>query len=160
MSQPCCMKAPRENQRLLKIPNSLGGWSLGRPSVPSSGSSVCHSYGLKRLTRNEHHAHADVGEHNAHPDLVGQRVQEGEDTWFGLLGLLDHDGDAQTHEGFWEVNDLLPDQSNSQWGHSDSLLEQQKASLSTSNMLAYKQNRHNDFAKFINRAIWLDKLRK
>ncbi len=36
----------------------------------------------------EHHAHADVGEHNAHPDLVGQRVQEGEDTRFGLLGFL------------------------------------------------------------------------
>ncbi len=79
----------------------------------------------------EHHAHADVGEHNAHPDLVGQRVQEGEDTRFGLLGLLDHDGDAQTHEGFREVNDLLPDQRNSQWGHSDfRFLEQQKSIFS------------------------------
>lgn len=51
MSQPCCMKAPSENQRELKMPNSLGGWSVGPSSVaPSSGSSACHSYGLKRLT--------------------------------------------------------------------------------------------------------------
>ena len=51
MSQPCCMKAPSENQRELKMPNSLGGWSVGPISVvPSSGSSACHSYGLKRLT--------------------------------------------------------------------------------------------------------------
>lgn len=51
MSQPCCMKAPSENQRELKMPNSLGGWSVGPCSVaPSSGSSACHSYGLKRLT--------------------------------------------------------------------------------------------------------------
>ncbi len=59
----------------------------------------------------EHHAHADVGEHDAHPDLVGQRVQEGEDARFGLLGLFDHDGDAQTHEGLGEIDHLLPDQS-------------------------------------------------
>lgn len=52
MSHPCCIKAPRENQRLLKMPNSLGGWSLG-PSFPSSGSSVCHSQGLNLLTRNK-----------------------------------------------------------------------------------------------------------
>lgn len=51
MSQPCCMKAPRENHSELKMPNSLGGWSVGPCSVaPSSGSSACHSYGLKRLT--------------------------------------------------------------------------------------------------------------
>lgn len=43
----------------------------------------------------EHHAHADIGKHDAHPDLVGQRVQEGEHPWFGFLGLLDHDGNAQ-----------------------------------------------------------------
>ncbi|KAG5853492.1 hypothetical protein ANANG_G00074020 [Anguilla anguilla] len=71
MSQPCCMKAPRENHRLLKMPNSLVwselcwgelGWACpGWPEVEdwpcwgswqSSRSSACHSYGLKRLTRN------------------------------------------------------------------------------------------------------------
>lgn len=51
MSHPCCINAPSENHRELKMPNSLGGWSVGPSSVvPSSGSSACHSYGLKRLT--------------------------------------------------------------------------------------------------------------
>lgn len=67
----------------------------------------------------EHHAHADIGKHDAHPDLVGQRVQEGEHPWFGFLGLLDHDGNAQRHEGLGEIDHLLPDQRDSQRGHSD-----------------------------------------
>lgn len=67
----------------------------------------------------EHHAHADIRKHDAHPDLVGQRVQEGEHPRFGLLGFLDHDGNAQRHEGLREVNHLLPDQRDSQRGHSD-----------------------------------------
>lgn len=139
ISQPCCMKAPSENQRELKMPNSFGGWSLGPCSVvPSSGSSACHSYGLKRLTcddtrkqylsyqcrakisnvsvyivtprqssmtsptpnthQKQHHADSDVRKHDAHPNFIGQRVQERENTWFGLLRLLNHDGDSQRHE--------------------------------------------------------------
>lgn len=58
----------------------------------------------------EHHANADIGEHDAHPDLVGQWVQEGEHARLRLLGLLDHDGDAERHEGFGEIDHLLPDQ--------------------------------------------------
>jgi len=46
MSQPWRMKAPSENQRLLSIVKSLV--KLG----PCSWSSICHSYGLNRLTRN------------------------------------------------------------------------------------------------------------
>ena len=45
MSQPCCMKAPSENQRLLKMVKLL---VIDGPSVLSS---TCHSNGLKRLTR-------------------------------------------------------------------------------------------------------------
>lgn len=63
----------------------------------------------------EHHADSDVGEDDAHPDLVGQWVQEGEDTRFGLGGFLDHDGDSQRHEGFGEVDHLLSNQSDGQW---------------------------------------------
>jgi len=64
----------------------------------------------------EHHADSDVGEHDAHPDLVGQRVEEGEHTRFGLGGFLDHDGDSQRHEGFGEVDHLLSHQSDGQRG--------------------------------------------
>lgn len=51
ISHPCCMKAPRENHRLLKIPKSFGGSGGLWGSLASSFSSRCHSYGLKRLTR-------------------------------------------------------------------------------------------------------------
>lgn len=42
MSQPCRMKAPKENQRELKIPNSLVD-SVVSGNAPSSGSSNVHS---------------------------------------------------------------------------------------------------------------------
>ena len=56
----------------------------------------------------EHDADTDIGEHHAHPDLHAQRVHEGEDAGPLLDGLLDHDGDADGHEGLGEVRDLLP----------------------------------------------------
>ena len=65
----------------------------------------------------QHHADADVGEHDAHPDLVGERIQEGEDSRFGLLRLLDHDGDSQGHEGLGEVDHLLSHQSDGERSH-------------------------------------------
>ena len=46
MSQPCCMNAPSENQRLLKMVKLLV------TEGPSVWSSMCHSNGLNRLTRN------------------------------------------------------------------------------------------------------------
>ena len=64
------------------------------------------------------HTHTDVGEHDTHPYLIGQRVQEGEDTWFRLLGLLDHDGDAQRHEGLGEVDHFLTNQGYGERCHS------------------------------------------
>jgi len=46
MSHPCCMKAPIANQRLLKMVKLL------EMDGPSMLSSICHSNGLNRLTRN------------------------------------------------------------------------------------------------------------
>lgn len=148
MSQPCCMKAPSENQRELKMPNSLGGWSVGPCSVaPSSGSSACHSYGLKRLTwdskeqekaekcqpwyckmcstgttstvthQKQHNTDSNVSEDYAHPDLIGQWIQERKNTWFRLLRFLDHDGNTQRHKGLGEVDHLLSHQRDGQWGY-------------------------------------------
>lgn len=56
----------------------------------------------------EDHAHTDVGEDDAHPDLVAQRVHEGEDTRDFFLRLLDHNADAQAHKRLGEVDDTLP----------------------------------------------------
>lgn len=67
----------------------------------------------------EHHAHANIGKDYTHPDLIGQRVQKGEHARLGLLRLLNHDGDAQAHEGLGKVNDLLSDQRDSERSHSD-----------------------------------------
>ncbi len=65
----------------------------------------------------QHHADTDVGKNNTHPDLIGQRVQEREDSWFGFLRLLYHDRDSQRHEWFREVNHLLSYQSDGQRSH-------------------------------------------
>lgn len=49
-------------------------------------------------------ADADVREDDTDPDLLGQRVQEAEDAGLLLDRLLDHDADAEGHEGFAEVD--------------------------------------------------------
>lgn len=63
----------------------------------------------------QHHAHADVSEHNAHPDLIRQWVQEGEHAWLGLLRFLDHNRNAQAHEGLRKIDHFFSNQRYSQW---------------------------------------------
>ena len=63
--------------------------------------------GAKTADKEQHHTNTDVGKNNTHPNLISQRVQEREDSRFGFLRLLDHDGDSQGHEGFREVDHLL-----------------------------------------------------
>ena len=75
----------------------------------------------------KHDADPDVGEHDTHPDLHGQRVHEGENTgahlWTNidvnidgkksyLHRLLDHDRDAKRHKRFGEVCHLAEKFSN------------------------------------------------
>lgn len=62
----------------------------------------------------EHDADSNVGKDDAHPDFVGQRVEERKDPRLGFLRLLDHDGDSQGHEGFGEVNHLFADKGDGQ----------------------------------------------
>lgn len=56
----------------------------------------------------EDNTDTDVGEHDAHPDLHAEGVHEGEHAGPLLDGLLDHDRDAEGHEGLGEVRHLLP----------------------------------------------------
>lgn len=72
--------------------------------------------GTKATDEEENDTDPDVGEDDAHPDLVGQRIHEAEHMGFVVHGLLDHDGDAQRHEGLGEVDHLLPVGSDSQRG--------------------------------------------
>lgn len=72
--------------------------------------------GTKATDEEENDTDPDVGEDDAHPDLVGQRIHEAEHMGFVVHGLLDHDGDAQRHEGLGEVDHLLPVGSDGQRG--------------------------------------------
>lgn len=81
---------------------------------PSDSTDCGHTHTHQK----QHHTDSYVSEDDTHPDLVGQRVQEGEHSRFRLLGLLDHDGDAQRHEGLGEVDHLLTDQGYGERCHS------------------------------------------
>lgn len=69
--------------------------------------------GAETADQEKDDAHSNVGEHNAHPDLISQRIQEGKDPRFGLLWLFYHDGDPQTHKRLGEIDHLFPDQGDS-----------------------------------------------
>ena len=62
----------------------------------------------------QHDTDADVGEDDAHPDLVGEREEEREHARCLLSRLRDHDADAQTHERLREVDDSLADRRDGQ----------------------------------------------
>ena len=55
----------------------------------------------------QHDADADVGEDDAHPDLVGQREQEREDARRLLGRFRYHDADAEAHKRLREVDSVL-----------------------------------------------------
>ena len=58
-----------------------------------------------------------VSQHDTHPDLVGQRVHEGEDIGLGGLGFLDHNADPQTHKRLGEVDHPLSVRGDGQRGN-------------------------------------------
>ncbi len=66
----------------------------------------------------EHTAHSKTGQQHVHPDIRGEGVEEGEDTWIGAVWFVVQYADAQGHEGFGEVNNFLSDISDGQWSHS------------------------------------------
>lgn len=73
--------------------------------------------GTEPADEEQHHRHTDVGKDDTHPDLIGQRVHKGEHPWTLFCGLLDHDTNTQTHEGFGEVYDPLPARGDGQWSY-------------------------------------------
>lgn len=74
-----------------------------------------NSYTQLKLTyQKEYNTNSYIGEDDAHPNFIGQRVQKGEDSWFGFLWLFDHDGDSQRHEGFGEIYHLFTNKSDRQ----------------------------------------------
>ena len=52
----------------------------------------------------ERYTDCHVGQHDTQPDVVVERVHEGEDARLLFLRLLDHDADTEVHERFAEVD--------------------------------------------------------
>lgn len=57
----------------------------------------------------EHTTDTQTSQQNIHPDVRRERIEEGEDARVGAVGFTVQDADAQSHEGFGEVNHLLSD---------------------------------------------------
>lgn len=55
----------------------------------------------------EDDADAYVGKDDTHPDFIRQRVHEAKDMRLVVHRPLDHDGDAEAHEGLGEVDHLF-----------------------------------------------------
>lgn len=70
--------------------------------------------GAKSAHQEQDDADPNVGEDNAHPDLIGQGVQKRKNSGFRFLGLFDHNGYAQTHKRFREIDDFFSYQSDRQ----------------------------------------------
>lgn len=69
---------------------------------------------ITKTHQKEYNTNSYIGKDDAHPDLIGQWVQKGEDPRFGLLWFFDHYGDSQRHEGFGEIYHFLSNKSDRQ----------------------------------------------
>jgi len=56
----------------------------------------------------QHTTDTQASQQNIHPDIGWEGVEEGEDPRIGAVGLAVQDTYPQSHEGLWEVDDLLP----------------------------------------------------
>lgn len=57
----------------------------------------------------EHTTDTQVSQQNIHPDIRGERIQEGEDARVCTIGLAVQNTYAKGHKGLGEVDDLLSD---------------------------------------------------
>lgn len=63
----------------------------------------------------EHTTDTQVSQQNIHPDIRGERIQEGEDAGVCTIGLAVQNTYSKSHEGFGKVDDLLSNIGNCQW---------------------------------------------
>lgn len=64
----------------------------------------------------QHTADTEARQQHVHPDVGGQRVEEGEHPRVGAVGFVVQDADSQRHEGLGEVDHLFPHVCDSQRG--------------------------------------------
>lgn len=65
----------------------------------------------------EHTTDTQVSQQNIHPDIRGERIQEGEDAWVCTIGLAVQNTYSKCHKGLGKVDDLLSNVGNSQWSN-------------------------------------------
>lgn len=65
----------------------------------------------------EHTTDTQVSQQNIHPDIRGERIQEGEDAWVCTIGFAVQNTYSKCHKGLGKVDDLLSNVGNSQWGN-------------------------------------------
>lgn len=56
----------------------------------------------------QHTTDTQVSQQNIHPDVGGERVEEGEHPWVGTVGLAIQNTYPQCHEWLGEIDDFLP----------------------------------------------------
>jgi len=65
----------------------------------------------------EHTTDTQVSQQNIHPDIRGERIQEGEDARVCTIGLAVQNTYSKSHKGLGKVDDLLSNIGNCQWGN-------------------------------------------
>lgn len=63
----------------------------------------------------EHTTDTQVSQQNIHPDIRGERIQEGEDARVCTIGLAVQNTYSKSHKGLGKVDDLLSNIGNCQW---------------------------------------------
>lgn len=63
----------------------------------------------------EHTTDTQVSQQNIHPDIRGERIQEGEDARVCTIGLAVQNTYSKSHKGLGKVDDLLSNIGNRQW---------------------------------------------
>lgn len=63
----------------------------------------------------EHTTDTQVSQQNIHPDIRGQRIQEGEDARVCTIGLAVQNTYSESHKGLRKVDDRLSNIRYSQW---------------------------------------------
>lgn len=63
----------------------------------------------------EHTTDTQVSQQNIHPDIRGERIQEGEDARVCTIGLAVQNTYSKSHKGLGKVDDLLTNIGNCQW---------------------------------------------
>ena len=89
-------------------PQTVSQREVGRDLRSVAGVVADLPLGRTEPTDDEHHqTDAEVRQYDAQPDVVVQRVHEREHARLLLLGLLDHDANAELHERLAEVDHSL-----------------------------------------------------